>query len=358
MSTIKPVQIKQVLDTALKIRAINGNYVPCFSGDSGIGKSKVVQAWAKAQGPDFGFIDIRLAYMEGPDMVGMPAQVQINGKYTTIHALPDFLPKEGSGILFFEEPNRAHESVMNTMMQILTDRSIHKYDLPAGWIMAAAINPEGRYNVNTMDGAMKNRFAMFEVKYDHNSFVTYMKSAGFDSKLVAFADSGLWVYKAIEEVGDQGHYISPRSFELANSLLKVETSPEINFELMASVFGKATTSDFFKFVNEIRPILIEDFLKDEEEALERLKKTGKGEYAGDLLSATVNSLIDAFTAEKCDERLIFKVVNIIDKDHATNLLMNTFSKFDDEKLKALLSKSNKDPLVVSVRKRLKGVFNE
>lgn len=357
MSTIKPIEIKKVLDTARKIRQINGNFTPCFSGDSGIGKSKVVQAWVKEQGPDFKLIDLRLAYMEGPDMVGMPSHVVVDGQHITIHALPDFLPKNGEGLLFFEEPNRAHESVMNTLMQILTDRKIHNYTLPEGYVMAAAINPEGSYSVNNLDPAMRNRFAMFEVKYDHNSFVQYMKNSEFDSRLVAFADSGLWVYKSIDEIGDNGHYISPRSYELANQILKVNTDTEMEYNLITSVFGKAVASDFIKFINEIKPVLFEDFIKDKKDAFKRLQKcVSNKEYKGDLISSTVNSLGDAFIDGKCDIALVLEVANCLDKDQAANLTLRCLMKLSETEIEELFSKS-KESYVKAAKARLKEIMN-
>ncbi len=343
MSTIKPGQILQVLDTARAIRAIGGDYVPCFAGDSGIGKSQVTQQWAKAQGKDFGFIDLRLAYMEGPDMIGMPQSVMVDGKYTTIHSLPDFLPRGGSGLLLVEEPNRAHESVMQTIMQILTDRKIHGYTLPEGWIIAAAINPEGKYNVNSMDAAVKNRFQIFDVKFDHNSFVTYMKETGYNSQLIAFMDSGLWTYKAVEEIGDEGVYISSRSFQKLNDLLKVvSVNSPMFFELTAAILGKVVAADFVKYVNEIRPVLFEDFQRDEKGAFVRLKKITKTkDYAGDLISVTVSSIADAYKADKCDDVLVLKVSKIIDLDHAVNLACLAFANKPTEYLQEMKKKNAK-----------------
>lgn len=352
MSIIKPSQINEVLNTAKKIRENGGNFVPCFAGDSGIGKSQICQSWAKSQ-KDFKFIDLRLAYMEGPDMVGMPQSICIDGVWTTIHSLPDFLPKEGQGLLLFEEPNRAHESVMQTMMQILTDRKIHNYTLPEGFIIAAAINPEGKYNVNSMDAAVKNRFSIFEVKFDHNSFVEYTKAAKFDHRITAFLDSGLWTYKSIDEIGEEGFYIASRSFEKLDNIMKYGSDSPLFFELTASVLGKAIASDYIKFINEIRPVLWEDFQKDKKGAFERLKKiTGNKDYSGDLISVTVNSVSDAYKADKCDDKFILEVAKVIDLDHSVNLCCLAFSNKPTEYIEKMRAKHSK--LWDDLKKRREG----
>lgn len=340
MKTIKPKDINEVLDMTVNVNASGGQYVPCFAGDSGIGKSQVVQQWAKAKGDKFGFIDLRLAYMEGPDMVGLPTHVEIDGVVRSIHALPDFLPTKGEGLIFFEEPNRAHESVMQTMMQILTDNKIHHWTKPVGWVMAAAINPEGRYNVNTMDLAVKNRFQMFDVKFDQNAFVDFMKEQNFDGRLISFVESGQWVYKSPEELADNAFYVSARSIERLNHLLinKVEESKLVT-EFMSSVVGQQFALDFFKYINEIRPITAEDFIKNKAKAMKRLKEQcAKPDYKGDLTSVTVNSLIDAHKDGKIDTKVLLEVANIIEKDQAMNLIVSAVSVGNPEDIEKFVKK--------------------
>lgn len=330
MKTIKPSDIKQVLDLTLKIREQGGLYIPCFSGDAGVGKSENAQTWAKSQGPDFNFIDIRLAYMEGPDLIGMPSSVVVNGQQTTIHSLPDFLPREGRGLILFEEPNRAHESTMNAMMQILTDRKIHKYSLPEGYIIAAAINPEGKYTVNSLDPALKNRFAMFNVTYSHLDFVNYIRTTGWDARLINFIDK-FWVYKFPNELSEDAFYVSPRSLKQVNSLLKAGAEKLSLFaEMLTASMGSEVSSDFLKFLNDYKPVTLEDLLTNETLALSELKKLSENkEYKGDLLSMTVNSVQDGFIKGLVDERLLLNVVKVLTIDQSINLLVSVSSYIND-----------------------------
>ncbi len=344
-TVIKPKQIFEILDGALAIRKAGGDYIPCFAGDSGIGKSKTQQMWAKAQGEDFKFIDVRLAYMEGPDLVGLPSpvRVMVDGKeiITTVYALPEFLPKTGRGLIVFEEPNRAHESTMNACMQIFTDRKIGGYVLPDGFILSLAINPEGHYNVNSMDPALKNRVAMFDVKFDPLSFGEYMHEAKFNPTLVAFInDSNLWSYKSIDEIKDGGTYISPRTIEHANNLLNnVPQSSPVWYEMLGGLFGTAVASDFVKFANEIKPVLWEDIEKNKDGALAALKKIrDRKDYQGDLLSVTVGSVSKAFADGKVSNELLFEVMDSIDKDQAVNLLTASLDHLGSDDLDAFMKK--------------------
>jgi hypothetical protein len=353
MKTIKPKDIKEILDMTVAITKAGGEYHPCFAGDSGIGKSQLVQQWAKER--KLKLLDLRLAYMEGPDLVGLPSHVEVNGVVRTIHALPDFLPIDGEGVIFFEEPNRAHESVMQTMMQVLTDGKIHNWVKPKGWIIAAAINPEGRYNVNTMDIAVKNRFAMYDVKFDQNAFVDFMKNKNFDGRLISFVESGQWVYKSPEEIAENAFYVSGRSIERLNYLLaaKVEESSLIT-EMMTSVVGPQFALDFYKYINEIRPITAEDFIKSKAKAMKRLREQcAKPDYKGDLTSVTVNSLIDAHKEGKIKTEILLDVANVIEKDQAMNLLTSAVSVANIEDVEKFVKK-HKD-LLKLFKERIKDI---
>ena len=355
-STIKPAQIFQVLDVAAAIRANGGKYVPCFAGDSGIGKSEVCQQWAKKHG--YHLVDCRLAYKERPDMVGMPQVVQVDGQWFTINALPDVLPKHGKKTLWlFEEPNRGDASSMNVLMQVFTDRKVGEtYTLPEDCLMAVALNPEGsRFNVESMDPALKNRLSFHNVKFDHLTLVNYMKEQKYNPGLIAFVESGTWQYKSIEEIGDEGFYISSRSWSKMNDIMNVMTlSAPLFYEFAASVLGKVVASDMIKYLSEIRPVLWEDFERNEKDAFTRLKKIckNKTEYTGDLTSSTVSSILDAHKAGKATDELVFKVSDVIEADQATNLLCQAFANKPTEELNKLNKKYAK--YYENIRRRREG----
>lgn len=337
--TLKPKQIFDVLDAARAIRKAGGNYIPCFAGDSGIGKSKTQQTWAKMQGDKYQFIDVRLAYMEGPDLVGLPnvVEVTMNGKTfkSTVYALPEFLPKDGEGLIVFEEPNRAHESTMNAIMQVFTDRKIGQYSLPEGIILSLAINPEGHYNVNSLDPALKNRVAMFDVKYDHFSFVKYMQENNFHPLLIGYiADSGLWSYVPVDEIKEDGTYISSRTIEHVNTVLNtVDQSSPVFYELIAGLFGTHHASSFIKFINEQKPVMWEDIKRNKKKAIDALEKLrDRKDYNGDMVSVTVNSVANAYLKKECDTKTLFEIAHAMDKDQAANLLCAAWENLSSDEL--------------------------
>lgn len=335
---MKSMQIREVLDLAFEARKQDLIFNPLFTGDAGLAKSFQCKAWAKEkqkQNPNFGFIDLRIAYMEAPDLIGFPKEVpdeQSPTGFKTIHCLPDFWPREGEGLLLLEEPNRGTIGVMNCLMQLLTDRTVHKYILPKGWVVAACINPESaEYAVNNMDAALKNRFEEFEIDYDHNSFVEFIEEAKWHAPLVSFIKSGAWVYKSTKELAKGATYISPRTLEKINNAEKsgLSKNKPLHFITARGTLGKDVGKAYHKFCFEEAPITYNELLENKEEALNRLKKQCKpGAYQGDMVGITVESISKNFIAQEDDditnskigEKTMADVCAIIPADQGVNLL--------------------------------------
>lgn len=331
---MKAANIGVVLDLALAARDINEVFNPLFTGEAGLGKSQVCQQWVakqKKEDPTFGFIDLRIAYMEAPDLIGFPEVFEVNGVRRTVHELPDFWPTSGRGLLLLEEPNRGTTGVMNCLMQILTDRKVHKYTLPDGWVIAGCINPEGsEYDVNNMDAALKDRFEEYEIEFDHLSFSEYADSANWDDKVQRFINSGLWIYKTPKELGPEGKYVSPRTWSKMNAAERagVHKSRALHRLTAISILGNDIGLQYHKFCYDQAPVTAEDLLKDRPAALKRLEaQSDKNNYQGEMIAMTVDSIIKHYGGlkDKCkdnqiDEDLMAEVAKIIPSDQAINLI--------------------------------------
>jgi hypothetical protein len=333
---MKPSRIFEVLDLALQARVVGKNFNSLFAGAAGIGKSEICQAWVSKQkrerNPNFGFIDMRVAYLEAPDFIGFPGEsVDAHGVVRTSHRLPEFWPTDpdSEGLLLLEEPNRGTTAVMNCLMQLLTDRKVHNYTLPKGWIIAAAVNPDSaEYDVNTMDAALRNRFASFEVEYDHNTFVSFMEENDWCQHIVYFVKSGTWTYKDASSVGKDSVYISPRTWSQLNAAHKAGAlnDKQLHRIVATSILGKDIGNEFWKFVHDDAPVTAQDLLKNKKKALSKLKEQSKPDaYQGDKIAVTVESIIKEYgganaTDDKVSEETMVEVAKIISSDQAVNLL--------------------------------------
>jgi hypothetical protein len=337
---MKPSNIPVILDMALEARKISEVMNPLFTGEAGLGKSQICQQWVKKQrdrNPKFGFIDLRIAYMEAPDLIGLPENEvvkEFGSEFKiTSHWTPDFWPRdiESEGLLLLEEPNRGTTGTMNCLMQLLTDRAIHKYRLPKGWIIAGCINPDSpEYDVNTMDAALKDRFEEYEVEYDHLTFMEFMDQNDWNESVQRHIGDALWLYKTSKELGQNGKYISPRTWSKVNAAEKAGIRKNRNLHriVVCSILGKDIGNEYHKNCYDQAPVTASDLLKDKAGSLRKLKEhSDPNNYKGDMIAATVESITKAYggakkdcKADQIDEDTMAEVAKILPSDQAVNLI--------------------------------------
>jgi hypothetical protein len=327
----------KIMDTALAARSIGEVFNPMFTGEAGLGKSQIVQQWVKKQqerNPNYAFVDLRIAYMEAPDLIGFPeTEKDKEGNVRTCHRLPEFWPTEGEGLILLEEPNRGTTGIMNCLMQLLTDRKVHNYTLPPGWIVAACINPDSsEYDVNTMDTALKDRFEDFEIEYDALTFLEFMDSQNWNESIQRFIGDGIWLYKTSKELGQNGKYISPRTWSKVNASEKAGIRKDRNLHriVINSILGKDIGNEYHKYCFDQAPVTAHDLVKDQKAALAKLREHSHPDtYKGDMIAATIESIVKAYGGlkkdckpDQIDEDLMAEVAIIIPADLSVQLLKN------------------------------------
>lgn len=328
---MKVSDISGVLDLARTVRKQGGEFNPMFEGGSGLGKSSSIREWAAQQGPEFGLIDLRIAFMEAPDLLGLvEIETDQNGKKRTAHCLPNFWPTSGEGILLFEEPNRGTNGVLNTLMSVLQEREFNGYKIPKGWILVGAQNPDtSSYTVNSADTALKDRFVKFEITYSHSDFCDLANRMNFCPYVTAFLNSGIWLYKSPEELGEGVTYVSPRTWKKisdANKAGGMQNRSLFN-TLCTSILGKEVGGEFFKFCLNDKPVLVEDYLRDPKKALKRLGEFDTdGKRRGDLIIASASSFISEINSDKprIAKDDLFAVANALPPDNAVSFLQEYY----------------------------------
>lgn len=343
---MKPIRILEVLKLATKARENNHIFNPLFTGDAGLGKSAICQLFVDKMrttgfpkdnikaNKDYGFLDLRIAYMEAPDFIGFPETEDIAGVKRTCHYLPEFWPTEGQGVILLEEPNRGTTGVMNCLMQLLTDRKVHNYLIPPGWIVVSCINPDSaEYDVNAMDAALRNRFEEYEIEYDPISFIDYVEGSNWNQNVQLFIKSGAWIFKDTKQIGDGGKYISPRTWSKVNAAEEagVNEDRRLHRETMMSILGKDIGQEYHKFCFDEAPVTAKELLDNRTKALNRLKKQSDTKnYKGDMIAVTIESITQNYSCKQKDDKTTGKVgedtmaevAKIIPSDQAINLIKN------------------------------------
>jgi hypothetical protein len=153
--TLKPSQLTAYLQ---QLVAQNLPISTMIWGPPGIGKSSIVAQ--VAQEAEMQFIDLRLSQLAPTDLRGLPvplppAQDEATG--TSTWYPPEFLPRQGKGILFLDELNMAPPAMQGVAQQLILDRRVGSYVVPDGWFLWAAGNrKEDRASVFEMGSPGKS----------------------------------------------------------------------------------------------------------------------------------------------------------------------------------------------------------
>lgn len=194
-------------------------------GHRGTGKSEILQQAANEMGIDFICRDLSL--MEPTDLVGLPKAKGRN----TIYLPPEFLPRNGQGILVFEELNRCERYMRAPCLQLLTNRTLNDYRLPDGWLPVAAVNPpEDDYEVAELDPALLSRFVQARIVPDRTEWLGWARQNHIHEGVIDYVESDSTIFDHPDS--------NPRSWKFVSEILKAAESQETpRKSLRAAILG-------------------------------------------------------------------------------------------------------------------------
>jgi hypothetical protein len=138
----------------LLIKTAKGNFNAIIVGTHGIGKTYMVQEIAQE-------LKLNLGYWSAAtmdpyiDLVGVPYPDKDTGRLKFAQR-NDIFDME---FLFFDELNRAHLKVRNSILELIQFKQINGVKLPKLRMVWAAINPPTEeYQVDDLDPALRDRF--------------------------------------------------------------------------------------------------------------------------------------------------------------------------------------------------------
>ena len=179
-SVTTPDNLQLILDTIIE-KNIQQSLM--LWGPPGIGKSSIVAQVSEAR--NINLIDLRLSQLAPTDLRGLP--VADHDTQTSRWYPPEFLPRDGQGILFLDEINLAPPSMQGIAQQLILDRKVGSYTVPDGWFIWSAGNRKEDFAaVFDMPGPLANRFIHFHVEPDIDSFKQYALREKLHESVIAF----------------------------------------------------------------------------------------------------------------------------------------------------------------------------
>ena len=216
-------------------------------GPPGVGKSDVVRQFAKQKNTQLK--DIRVLLHDNVDFKGLPYLEQGQTKW----AIPDFLPRDGEGILFLDELNAAPALVQAACYELILDRRLGDYRLPDGWVVLAAGNREvDRSVVTRMPTALRNRFIHLDFEVDGTEWKKWAFENNIRFEVIAFLEFKPDLLHQFDR--DANAFPSPRSWAFVSDILTGNPSKIIELELIAGAVGAAAATEFIAFLNTYRAL--------------------------------------------------------------------------------------------------------
>jgi len=245
---MKPTEVAKAIISAVKAMR------PAFIwGPPAVGKSATVQQVAKTTGRRL--YDIRVALLDPVDMRGLPEI-----KSGLVHwCTPEFWPQDPNekSILFLDELSSAPALVQAGCYQLVLDRRIGEYTLPANCaIIAAGNRQEDRAVVSRMSTALASRFAThITMEPDLNDWCVWALSAGIQPEVIAFLRFRPALLHSFDPAkNDEKAFPSPRTWHFASDLMAAGLDKDIELETLSGSVGQGAATEFCAFLSIFRTL--------------------------------------------------------------------------------------------------------
>ncbi|VAW77827.1 conserved hypothetical protein [hydrothermal vent metagenome] len=248
---MRPSQLFTILETEFQ-SVQHGRHTPVMLwGPPGVGKSQIVtQIAQRHQVP---VIDLRLSQMEPTDLRGIPFRVNDQVEWAVPAMLPNAERHGLNGVLFLDEITSVPPSVSAAAYQLILDRRLGAYEVPAGWAIFAAGNRQGDRGVTySMPAPLANRFSHYELDVNLDDWVAWAYSQAIDERLIAFLRFRPELLFEFDPAHNPVAFPSPRSWEFAHrALQKFGDRSDVLVEALQACVGPAAGVELHAFVDNL-----------------------------------------------------------------------------------------------------------
>ena len=309
-SSLQQVDIKTLKDL---IPYYFHNRIPLYLwGRPSTGKTSCIRQFAKEEaarrglrysedeyGKDiFTLKVITLSQFDSPDLRGMPEIVKSeSGRSTTTFVPTEELPREGQGIIFFDEMNKADDTTISACYQIILEGRYgslpavkNKHNKDAFWRMAASNTENDFCNVNVSSLALLRRFSHMEITMGINDAIKYFISVNLDSRIIAFLKNSpeeLFPQKWDEKLLDNKANPFPSTWENLGKMIQLKANFDTIYHLAASCIGAPVAAKFVNYCKMVDKLDMDEILKDPKTKIAEIAKMNE---KASLLYAVIFSI--------------------------------------------------------------------
>lgn len=362
-------ELNKMLHTVAKT---NGKIAMMIHGSTAIGKTQTVYAFAQQRAKElklrfskdikdindekvFYCCVLPLHLFDLAEIKGLPFP---NDERTmTTFLQQGLLPNKGQGIIFYDEINLALPSVLNNAYQLILEKCIGEYKIPAGFQQIAAGNLiSDRANINEMPFPLRTRMIHFllnsPIMVDREnpqnpSWYKWAIEHNINQYVINFVLQSGSLNKYSPTIEDDEFAIAtPRTWEFASDLLAEIDMKDYDAVEMAI---SAATSLGKEFVGWLKISQSYDILK--------IFKTGKVEPVPkeiDQIYALISAVIGHYRDhnKKEDSVKVLHISKCLAKEHMMMLIsqLNSYDTSFIDKLQELLPEKEYDAVCESMLK--------
>lgn len=203
-------QMKQILEGVYSDLELRQIIVPLFMSNPGIGKTKIIEAFAKEKGVKL--VEIITSQISPWEVSGM-AMPDKTSKTMMFYDFDKIESLKDNDILFFDELLQGAPQVLSACLTLIESRrTISGKQLPNIMIVAAS-NPQ---NQVPLPPAIKERFLYYDIKFDKSSWKEYMSKYFITDEI--FEQLCVLVQSELFNSSEK-NFFTPRSIEKAMKMI-------------------------------------------------------------------------------------------------------------------------------------------
>ena len=227
---------------------------------------------------------ITLSQFDAPDLRGMPELVGEGINRRTQFIPSKELPREGQGIIFFDEMNLADDSVRAACYQYILEgrysnippikvKDENGREVDAFWRVAASNTEQDYSGVNQTSLALLRRFCHYSIEPEVDEIVNYFLEHEKDPRVIAYLkNSPQDLFPAVwdERLLDQKANPFPYTWELASILIQGREDSTELFNLVSGCVGEDVARRFTAFCKLAGKLDIDKFIKNPKVEIEKI----------------------------------------------------------------------------------------
>ena len=227
------------------INAYQGRTPLMVKGPPGVGKSDAFRQACQTMG--ISLLDIRLSQWDPADLRGIPYRDETG----THWSIPAVLPRDGAGIILFDEFMDAVPLMRAASLQMIWDRRLDQYVMPDGWVaMAAGNRAEDRAAASRMKTQEMSRFDHVTVDVDQSTWIAWAFERQIDPRVIGFIKYRPELLHSFDPRAIVDTFPCPRTWEKISRYLTGPHVKETRVERIQGIVGEGAGIEFAAFLNQ------------------------------------------------------------------------------------------------------------